>query len=311
MTALRFLDKIRCDGTYFSTGGVFCVHRFSFQPPLQLFYFLHMDPVRAITLSGLCLAALGCILRYTTRSGQYDWMILLPIIIIGGALALAPQLRWWYWKKHAPDLPVELAPLLERFDLYRRLGLEDKREFRRRTFLLQEHFHFHGQAIEEIPPDIITMVAASAATVGFHREDFLLGDYETVVFYRHYFPTPDYKMLHCSELHPADGAIIWTLNVFLRSCIEPKKYLHLGLYEFGRAMLNLEPELKEKVDALALDYPGVTEMSGFSEDILKKYIGLPELDLSAITLVFFFTHRVEMETLRPELAAEISGLLEK
>jgi hypothetical protein len=270
-----------------------------------------MDPVRAITLSGLCLAALGIILRYTSSSGQYDWMILLPVIMIGGALALGPQLRWWYWKKHAPDLPVELAPLLERFDLYRRLGLEDKREFRRRTFLLQERFHFHGQAIEEIPPDIITMVAASAATVGFHREDFLLGDYETVVFYRHYFPTPAYEVLHCSELHPEDGAIIWTLNVFLRACIEPKKYLHLGLYEYGRAMLSLEPVLNEKIASLALDYAGVKQLSGFSEEILKKFVGLPDLDLTAITLVFFFTHREEMEKLRPELVEQLAGLLRK
>ncbi|MFK8162844.1 MAG: hypothetical protein AB8H12_10320 [Lewinella sp.] len=270
-----------------------------------------MDPVRAITLSGLCLAALGCILRYTTRSGQYDWMILLPIIAIGGALALAPQLRWWYWKKHAPDLPVELAPLMERFDLYRRLGLEDKQEFRRRTFLLQERLHFHGQAIEEIPPDIITMVAASATTVGFHREDFLLGDYETVVFYRHYFPTPEHEVLHCSELHPTDGAIIWTLNVFLRSCIEPKKYLHLGLYEFGRAMLNLEHELKEKLDASALSYADVAQLSGFTEEKLKEFIGLPELDLTAITLVLFFTHREEMGSLKPDLMLEMAGLLEK
>lgn len=222
---------------------------------------------------------------------------------------MAPQLRWWYWKKHPPDLPIELAPLLERFDLYRRLGLEGKREFRRRTFLLQERFHFHGQAIEEIPPDIITMVAASAATVGFHREDFLLGDYETVVFYRHYFPTPAYDVLHCSELHPEDGAIIWTLNVFLRSCIEPKKYLHLGLYEYGRALLTLEPVLDNKLTELALDYAAVEHLTGFSEEKLKAFIGLPELNLTAITLVLFFTHRDEMEKLRPELAAEMSGLL--
>lgn len=267
-----------------------------------------MDPVRAITLSGLCMAALGIILRYTTSSGAYDWLILLPIVLIGGALSLAPQLRWWYWKKHAPDLPVDLAPLLDRFDLYRRLGLEGKREFRRRTFLLRERFHFHGQAIEELPPDIPVMAAASAATVGFHREDFLLGDYETVVFYRHYFPTPEHDVLHCSELHPGDGAIIWTLNVFLRSCIEPKKYLHLGLYEYGRAMLNLEPALRSRLDELALDYQQVARLSGFSEAILKKFIGLEELDLTAITLVLYFTHREELDMLHADLLAQLDDL---
>ncbi len=270
-----------------------------------------MDPVRAISLSGLCIFAIGAIFRYTTSNSAYDLLMIIPVIAIGGALALAPQLRWRYWLKHAPDLPVELAPLLERFDLYRRLGLEDKREFRRRTFMLQQRFHFHGEAIEEIPQDLEIMAAASATTVGFHREDFLLGDYETVVFYRHFFPTPVHEVLHCSELHPGDGAIIWTMHVFLRSCVEPKKYLHLGLYEYGRAMMNLEQDLRSKLDALALSYPDVAKLSGFTEAKLKEYIGLPELDLTAITLVLYFTHRAEMATLQPALLEQMDGLLKK
>lgn len=235
--------------------------------------------------------------------------MIIPVIAIGAGLALAPQLRWRYWLKHAPDLPIELAPLLDRFDLYRRLNLEGKREFRRRTFLLKERFHFHGEAIEELPPDIEIMAAASAATVGFHRQDFLLGDYETVVFYRHYFPTPEYDVLHCSELHTPDGAIIWTLNVFLRSCIEPKKYLHLGLYEYGRAMLSLELDLLHELRDVSLGYPEVEALTGFSEAKLKEFIGLPELDLTAITLVLYYTHREEMSVKQPALLEKMDGLL--
>jgi hypothetical protein len=268
-----------------------------------------LDPVRTISISGLCIFLIGAVLRYTTRDSTYDLLMIIPIVAIGAAYALGPQLRWRYWQTHAPDLSGDFAPLLERFDLYRRLGLEDKREFRRRTFLLKERFHFRGEAIEEIPPDVEIMVAASAASVGFHRKDFLLGDYETVVFYRHFFPTPVHEVLHCSELHPEDGAIIWTLTVFLRSCIEPKKYLHLGLYEYGRAMLNLEPDLKAKVDTLALDYPAIAKISGFPEQKLKEYIGLPELDLTGITLVLYFTHREEIAKLRPELLVEMDALL--
>ncbi len=235
--------------------------------------------------------------------------MIIPVIGIGAALALAPQLRWRYWLKHAPDLPVELAPLLERFDLYRRLGLEGKREFRRRTFLLKERFHFHGEGIDDLPPDIEIMVAASAATVGFHREDFLLAHFETVVFYRHYFPTPDYEVLHSSELHQPDGAIIWTLNVFLRSCIEPKKYLHLGLYEYGRAMLSLEPELQRQLQEITLDWAGIEAISGFPEAKLKAFIGLEQLDLTGITLTLYFTHREEMGKLQGKVLKKMDALL--
>lgn len=257
-----------------------------------------MDPVRAITLSGACVFILGAILRYTTLDSTYDLLMIIPAVAIGAAYALGPQLRWRYWQTHAPDLPGEMAALLERFDLYRRLNLAGKREFRRRTFLLRERFHFHGEAIEEIPEDVRVMAAASAATVGFHREDFLLGDFETVVFYRHYFPTPVHDVLHCSELHEPDGAIIWTLNIFLRSVIEPKKYLHLGLYEYGRAMLILEPTLRTRLDALVLDYDAIARLSGFTEAKLKEFVGLPELDRTAIMLVLYFTHREEMAVLQ-------------
>jgi hypothetical protein len=270
-----------------------------------------MDPVRAISLSGACIFAIGALLRYTTRDSAYDLLMILPVIAIGAALALAPQLRWRYWMKHAPDLPGDAAGLMERFDLYRRLGLKSKREFRRRTFLLKERFHFQGEAIESIPEDVRVMVAASAATVGFHREDFLLGDYETVIFYRHYFPTPVHEVLHASELHPGDGAIIWTFSAFLRSCVEPKKFLHLGLYEFGRAMLNLEPALKEKLAALAFDYTAIQKVSGFPEAKLKEFIGLPELDLTAITLVLYFTHREEVAALFEEALTAMDALLSK
>lgn len=239
----------------------------------------------------------------------YDLLMIIPALAIGAAYALGPQLRWRYWQTHAPDLPGEMAPLLARFDLYRRLNLAGKREFRRRTFLLRERFHFHGEAIEEIPEDIRIMAAASAATVGFHRQDFLLGDFETVILYRHYFPTPVYDVLHCSELHVPDGAIIWTLNVFLRSVIEPKKYLHLGLYEYGRAMLILEADLRHEIDALALEYNAIARLSGFTEAKLKEFIGLPELDRTAITLVLYFTHREELMLLQPELLAALDGHL--
>jgi len=241
-----------------------------------------MDPVRAISLSGSCIFAIGAILRYTTRDSAYDLLMIIPVIAIGAALALGPQLRWRYWMKHAPDLPGEAAGLMDRFDLYRRLGLK-------------------GQI----------MVAASAATVGFHRDDFLLGDYETVVFYRHYFPTPVHEVLHASELHPGDGAIIWTFSAFVRSCVEPKKFLHLGLYEYGRAMLNLETELKAKLDGLAFDYARIQKISGFPEAKLKEFVGLPDLDLTAITLVLYFTHRDEMATLFGETLATMDALLVK
>ena len=236
---------------------------------------------------------MGLVLRFTTDADA-DLLLILPLIAAAGTYTLAPQIRWWNWLRNPPDLPTDLAPLLERFDLYRRLDLEGKREFRRQTFMLKEGTHILGQAIEQFPEDVKVMVAASAATVNFHREELLIGDYENVIFYRHYFPSPQHDELHCSELHREDGAIIWTLNVFLQSVVEPLKYLQLGIYEYARALYTVDTELGRRMETLALDYAAVEKVSGFTEEKLKEFIGLPELSLPAITHVLYFTHREQM-----------------
>lgn len=230
-----------------------------------------------------------------------DLLIILPLLAAAGVYTLSPQIRWWHWMRNPPDLPVDLAPLLERFDLYRRLGLEGKREFRRRTFMLKEGTDIQGKAIEQFPEDVKIMVAASAATISYYRSDFLIGDFENIIFYRHYFPSPKHEVLHCSELHEPDGAIIWTLNVFLQSVVEPKKYLQLGLYEYARALYIVESGLRDKLAPAALSYSEVESVSGFSSEKLKEFVGLEELDLVAITHVLFFTHREEIGRLFPKV----------
>jgi hypothetical protein len=271
-----------------------------------------LNPVRASYLACACLFILGLILTLTTQQ-THSALIILPLVVAAGIYTLSPQIMWWHWQRNPPDLPTGLAPLLERFDLYRRLDLEGKREFRRRTFLLKEATNLQGQAIEDIPADIYIMVAASAATVGFHRPEFLLDGYENVIFYRHYFPSPVHEVLHCSELHTEDKAIIWTLNVFLRSCIEPRKFLQLGLYEYGRALLSLEPDLRTRIEKASLTYAQIEQLSGFSEEKLKEFIGLEELDMAGLTMVLYFSHREEMQTLTPDTFAVMEsemGLLE-
>lgn len=267
---------------------------------------ISLNPVRAIYLSCACLIAIGLLLSWATDQ-PHSALLILPLLVAAGVYTLSPQIMWWWWQRNPPDLDVSLAPLLERFDLYRRLDLEGKREFRRRTFLLREATDIEGQAIEEFPADVRVMVAASAATVSFHRESLLLEGFEKVVFYRHFFPSPELEVLHSSELYRKDGAIIWTLNVFLRSCIEPKKYLHLGLYEYGRALMHLDQNLRSKLNALALDYPAIKKITNFPEDKLKEFIGLEDLDMAAITLVLYYTHR---EGLPAEILADIDELLQ-
>lgn len=253
---------------------------------------------------------MGLILAWTSEA-IYSSLLLIPAIIAAATYSLSPQILWWWWKRHPPDLPTELAPLLERFDLYRSLDLEGKREFRRRTFLIKEATDVHGQAIDEIPDDVRIMVAGSAATITFYRSEFLLEHFDTVIFYRHVFPSPLHDVLHSSELHDPDGAIIWTLNIFLRSVIEPQKYLQLGLYEYSRALFYYEPTLKTVMEETALTYPEIATISRFNETALKEFIGLDTLDLAALTNTLYYTHAQIFKQLQPKKYSRVDELVKR
>ena len=268
-----------------------------------------MNPVKAIYLACACLILMGILLTITTNGAPYSALMILPAIAAAGTYTLSPQIMWWWWQRNPPDLPTEVASLLQRFDLYRQLDLEGKREFRRRTFLIKEATYLHGQAIDEFPEDVRIMVAASCATVTYHRSEYLLEHFDTIIFYRHYFPTPLHEVLHCSELHEEDGAIIWTLNVFLRSVIEPQKYLHLGLYEYSRALFYYEPTLRTALEATALTYEEIERITQFTEVKLKEFIGLPELDLTAITNVLYHTHAAPFAAVAPAKAKAVNELV--
>ena len=263
-----------------------------------------MDPVRAIYLAALCLILLGAALTWQTGEVQSE-LLLLPLIAAAGAYTLSPQLRWWYWKRNPPDLPVELAPLLERFPLYRALDLDGKRDFRRRAFLIREATDFQGMAIETIPADVRLMVAASAATVTFYREEFLVPAFENVIFYPHQFPTPEHEVLHASEMYPEDGVIIWTLKYFVRSVVEPQKYLQLGFYEYARALFYHDPAVRSALEPHALTFDEIAALTNFSAAALRQFVGLEDLDRVAITLTVFHSHAPQFATRFPERFAGI------
>ena len=258
-----------------------------------------MDPVRAIYLAALCLILLGAVL--TWQSGEVQsGLFLISAIMAAGAYSLAPQLRWWHWKRNPPDLPTDMAPLLERFPLYRALDLEGKRDFRRRAFLIREATEYTGMAIENIPADVRLMAAASAATITFYREEFLIPEFENVIFYPHQFPTPQHDVLHASEMYAEDGVIIWTLKYFIRSVIEPDKYLQLGFYEYARALFATDPEARDRAARHALTFPEIHQLTDFSREALQTFIGLQDLDLSALTLTVFHSHAPGFAARYPE-----------
>lgn len=244
-----------------------------------------MNPLRYFLVPLAAIAGLGFLLM-TQYGNQWSGLVILPLIAGAAVLSLGPQVKWWYWQRRAPDLPAAYAPLLEQFGLYRKLDATEKREFRRRTFLLREATQFLGQAIEKIPPDVQTMVAASAATVSFGRKDMLFPEFDSVVFYKHNFPSPQFKQLHASELYVPDGTLLFNMPTFVRSVFEPHSFLQLGLYEFGRIYQIVYPGAAFP----PIDWETIYGISRFGKEKILAYIGLEKVDQVAVGIVLYFTH---------------------
>lgn len=243
-------------------------------------------PVNYFLIPLAALAGIAAIYAFSYGE-KYAWLVVPPVVLMGGVFSLKPQINWWYWTRvGSPDLPTTYAPILERFASYRALTLEDKREFRRRTFLLRQRIQFIGKGIETVTEDIEYMAAASAAAVTFGRRDFELTGFDTVVFYPHQFPTPQHEALHASELYVPDGTLIFTLNFFVRSVMEPRSYPQLGLYEFAKAYQQVYPGRRLP----RLNWEQVQDISNFSAAKVKEFIGLPEIDLAALGVTLYLTH---------------------
>ena len=244
-----------------------------------------MNPLRYFLIPLAALSGIGALLM-TQYGNQWSGLVIVPLLIGAGILSLGPQVKWWYWQRRAPDLPAAYARLLDQFAFYRRLSLEDKREFRRRTFLLREATQFLGQAIEKIPPDVQTMMAASAATITFGRKDMLLPEFDSVVFYNHNFPSPQFEQLHASELYVPDGTLLFNMPTFVRSVIEPHSFLQLGMYEFGRVYQIVYPG----ADFPMVDWEIIQAISDFRQEKIVQYIGVEKIDRIAVAIVLYFTH---------------------
>lgn len=263
-----------------------------------------MNPLKYLIVPLGCLLALGFLL--TSRYGeQWSWLVVLPIILLVPVYVFGAQIKWWYWQRHAPDLPVSAAPVLDFFPFYKALNLTEKREFRRRAFLIQEAANFIGKGEERIPEDVRLMIAASAAVLSFHKTHFLPEDFDTIVLYRHDFPSPQYEALHAAEVFVPEGTLIFNIQKLVHSVVEPQQYLHLGFFVYARVYQQLHPQQIFP----SLTGEQITSISRFPIDALQSYLGLPDVQSSELGIVLYFTHAAAFQQQAADIYKAYKSLL--
>lgn len=235
-----------------------------------------------------------------------SWTIgfIIPVIIAALIYIFAPQINWWWYQTH----PLKADPLVKtllnkNLPFYENLSPDEKDKFDHRMELFQLAVEFMPQGFEEVPKDVTSFIAANAIWLTFGREDFLFPKFETIVVYPHPFPSPqsDDKLV-TSEIFEPDGAMVFSLEQFMPSFMELKKYYPSGLHEFAKVFVATHPELNYPNFGESL-WESLPEMSGLSKNKIDNWFRLPGTPALPVAIVHFFVYTKEFKLKFPRESA--------
>lgn len=266
-------------------------------------------PSRRLAVPFALLAALFIYLAYEIDEA-YTIGIVITVLILVLFYVFAPQINWWYWQRHPPELPPSLRALVERTPFYQRLTEADKAVFRQRVYLFNHSNVFMPQAIKEVTDDIKTAISTAAVQVTMHRETFRFPEYETIIVYAHPFPSPRFPdHLHASEVFDDEhgNGLIFSVEHVMRSFLQPQQYYNVGLHEYAQLLIKTSPEYHfPRLDEV--HWPVLEKISGFPHQKLLEYIGLDEIDILPVAIAHYFVFPARFQQQLPEVFAELEGI---
>ena len=191
-----------------------------------------------------------------------------------------PQLEYAYLRRRPSDLDPPVVKLLETQSppWYGELDEAGRAALRSRTVLVQRAFAFRGQGFPdgEVPDDVQALIATQAARALGDGECLTLEPVETVVVYKHAFPSPQYPdHWHHSELFAEDGVILLDLERAVPGIMSQRTYFNVALYECLRAarLAGVAPGAQGQAEDWR---EAVRRVVGAEPNWVAGNIGLPE-----------------------------------
>lgn len=230
--------------------------------------------------------------------GFVPFMVISALIFI-----LSPQINWWWYSRHPPELNEELRTLLERYcTFYRRLRPEERRRFRGRVGLFNMGVDWEPLAFPEdiLPPDVQVAIAAQAVSLSFHRETFLFDQFEKVIIFPRPFPTPEHPYDHASEMHQADGCLLFSAEQVMLGFVKPTQWYNVAMHEYAKAFALKYPA--EAWPALNAEdvWTKLELISGMPRAHVESVIGLAGVEALPVAIHHFFQFPERFATVLPE-----------
>ncbi|MEO1514562.1 MAG: zinc-dependent peptidase [Bacteroidota bacterium] len=252
---------------------------------------------------------LYCLYQAWENDESYAMYIVPQVLALAVIYILQPQIDWWWYKKRPPELDPPLARMLERFvSFYHHLNLHQKRRFRQRVVLFVMAQDFIAKGFEDVPEDVKYVIAANAVQLTFGQEEFLFPKFEHLVVYPVPFPSPQFPdRRHASELQEEDGVLMFSAEQLMAGTFQPKRHFNIVLYEYARAFqLSYPSKAYPSYDEFI--WEKLEAISGLKEAYIRAYIGLEEIDVSAIAVALFFTRPEQFKAVLPQAYGILSQI---
>ncbi len=258
-------------------------------------------PARLIAIPFLILTV---VFGYWTleKSNIFSYFLLVFMIALALIYTFSPQINWWWYKRHPPEIDKQMRQLLiDNLPFYNNLSVNNKKKFRNRMALYMMAVDFMPKGWDNVPSDIKGVIATNIVQMTFNQKDFLLPKFERIVVYTIPFPSPQFpKNLHASEIYAEDGVLLFSAQQMMWPFLQPQQYYNLVLHEYIKVYQLSYPNkdypiLKEE------DWQVLTQISRFKKEHITGIIGLPEIDLSVVSGTLFFTHPQQYSAIAPDL----------
>ncbi len=237
---------------------------------------------------------------------------IIPFVVVAAVIwILSPQINWWWYYRHPPELPVPLRALLERCSVfYRNLPATQQQRFRQRValFIMGTDWMPMGWPEESVPLDVRLALAAQAVALTLNEPVFLFEKFEKVIVYPAPFPSPEHDYLHASELYAPDGCLLFSAEQLMASFLAPGSMYNIGLHEYAKAFVLTyptkpyptlqEPDVWEKLEAC----------SRMPRAHVESVIGIQGVEPLPVAIHHYFSFPQAFRAALPESAAALDAV---
>lgn len=242
------------------------------------------------------------------EDGHYALYAVPLFLLVAVMYIMAPQINWWWFEKHPPELDIQTKKFLDTYVLYyQKLSPELKIRFCYRVALFIAGNEFirpvhkdHPNAAtlrNSVPEDLKAAVAANFVQVHFGKTDLVSKKFEHYILYPHPFPTIQFQVLHNSEIYAEDGVVLFSADPLMLSISQPQNYFNIGLYEMARVF-----KYAYNTDEIpVMPERDLEIISRMSKKNIESIVGLPDLDNFAVTVHHFFVFPKTFSVISPDV----------